>query len=199
MNERGEVSLLTVAVLSLMTGLLLLCALELRKSFRLMERRTELFLCTKEFKGELTRHLTHMGRANWGLKNLLKIQVIAIFIPGLQEVALVAPEIRKFLKAWQTLQLTMFRAKLLSLKKRGCPLDPRAFLTPYKNNGLTHQRDFDDTAIPRSQKWSYHVVQVPWMLTLEVGIHNVEAIMPRIRFQVTERAAKLSSMSSWAW
>lgn len=69
MNERGDITLTSLFCLILISSLLLLTTLKLRRSFDLLQRRSELFLCAKETSGELERYLTFMGRTNWGIRN----------------------------------------------------------------------------------------------------------------------------------
>src|SRR5690606_11234264 len=69
MNQRGEVISLSVLIILVMSSFLILCSLELRKDYKELKERAQLFICTKEFKGELEIFLTQIGKTNWAIKN----------------------------------------------------------------------------------------------------------------------------------
>jgi hypothetical protein len=196
MNQRGEATLLCVFVLIALSGLVTLCGLRLQHSFSNMKKRTELFLCVKETKGELHRYLKFMGRTNWALKNTTRAQLVALFIPGLQGAAVNADKIKRIIKAAQSAGLIFYYKKLNELKGKGCTLDPRMALTPFELSGKGYKRGLDDRALIRSEKWTYIYLSKPYLLTLEVQAAGMEAINPRIRYIAEEKGAKLSSLLS---
>ena len=82
MNQKGEVTLITTLLMFILLGIVLLSSLELKSSFRKLQRRTELFLCVKETKGEINLFLKFMGRTNWAIKNMplkLTMEKLAIY------------------------------------------------------------------------------------------------------------------------
>jgi hypothetical protein len=196
MNQRGEATLLCILVLVILSGLVTLCGLRLQHSFSNMKKRTELFLCVKETKGELHRYLKFMGRTNWALKNTTRAQLVALFIPGLQGAALKADKIKRIIKTAQNTSLILYYKKLAELKGKGCPLDPRMVLTPFELAGNGYKRGMDDRALIRSEKWTYIYLSKPYLLSLEVQTNGMEAINPNIKFIAEEKGAKLSSLLS---
>jgi hypothetical protein len=196
MNQRGEATLLCILVLVVLSGLVTLCGLRLQHSFSNMKKRTELFLCVKETKGELHRYLKFMGRTNWALKNTTRAQMVALFIPGLQGAAFKADKIKRILKASQNVSLIFYYTKLAELKNKGCPLDPRMALTPFELSGTVYKRGPDDRALIRSEKWTYLYLSKPYLISLEVQTAGMEAIYPRIKYIAEEKGAKLSSLLS---
>jgi hypothetical protein len=196
MNQRGEATLLCVLVLVVLSGLVTLCGLRLQHSFSNLKKRTELFLCVKETKGELDRYLKFMGRTNWALKNTTRAQMVALFIPGMQGAALKADKIKRIIKTAQNASLILYYKKLTELKGKGCPLDPRMVLTPFELAGKGYKRGPDDRALIRSDKWTYMFLSKPYFLSLQVQTLGMEAINPRIKYIAEEKGAKLSSLLS---
>ncbi|MES2527377.1 MAG: hypothetical protein V4598_09825 [Bdellovibrionota bacterium] len=196
MNERGEMNLFFVLMVVGLSGVMLLCALRLQRSFHLLEKRTELFLCTKETEGEIYDYMKLMGRTNWALKNLQKARLVMLFIPGLQGAAMEGEKLKQALKLYQNLGLVPFLKKMADLKSRGCPMDPRIFITPFQLGGSVYRRGLDGTAILRSSKWTYHYVSFPNSLSVDWNADNFEAINPLLKRISKENAAKLSSVLS---
>lgn len=196
MNQRGEATLLCVLVLVVLSGLVTLCGLRLQHSFSNLKKRTELFLCVKETKGELDRYLIFMGRTNWALKNTTRAQMVALFIPGMQGAALKADKIKRIIKTAQNASLILYYKKLTELKGKGCPLDPRMVLTPFELASKGYKRGPDDRALIRSDKWTYMFLSKPYFLSLQVQTVGMEAINPRIKYIAEEKGAKLSSLLS---
>ena len=196
MNQKGEVTLLSIMLLIGMMSILTLQALKLRQSMRLLQKRNELFLCVKESKGELNKYLKFMGRTNWGIKNVRRASLIMAFIPGLQGGALQAEKVKKILIQIQNLSLIPYLKKIKDLKAQGCPIDPRMLITPFEINPKGYARDSMDAARLRNKRWSYYFVSLPYALKLEVDSNQLEAIGPRIFFQASESAEKLSSLWS---
>lgn len=199
MNQRGEITLLSVMIIALMTGLILLCSLELQRSFQLLQKRTHLFLCVKEAKGEIKNHLQFMGRTNWAIKNVHRVGIIALFIPGLQGVALKAEKMKKLLIQLQTLELISYLKKIHGLKAKGCPLDPRTFITPFKIGASLHERDAAQKAILRDSSWSYLFIQGPYIVKLEFTDAHLERLDPNVKITSSEKGVTLSSLWSSAW
>ncbi len=196
MNQRGEATLLCVLILVVLSGLVTLCGLRLQHSFSILKKRTELFLCVKETKGELHSYMKFMGRTNWVLINTTRAQLVALFIPGLQGAAVNADKLKRIVKAAQNTSLVLYYKKLAELKSRGCPLDPRMVLTPFEVSGKGYKRGLDDRALIRSEKWTYIFLSKPYLLTLEIQSRGYEAINPRIKYIAEEKGAKLSSLLS---
>jgi hypothetical protein len=196
-NQKGEALLFCVLVLVALSGLLTLCGLKLQHSFNLMEKRTNLFLCVKEAKGELTNYMKAMGRLNWMLKNVTKAQKVAIFFPPLWPYVGNAEKLKRAAKGLQTTSLALYSSKLAKLKLKGCPLDPQMVLNPYKLGGdFGFQRSLGGGAILRSKKWTYYFLDRPYLLTLEIDATRSESLMPKLSFWATEKGAILSSLLS---
>lgn len=189
-------NLFFVVMLVCLSGVMVLCSLKLHRSFRLLEKRTELFLCMKESEGELQRYMKFMGRTNWGLKNLEKVKLIALFIPGLQGVAADAEKAKKLLIHIQNLGLVSYLKNLSGLKARGCPLDPRMLTTPFHLSGNGYSRSMDETAKLRSRQWSHYYLSYPYAVTVDWDASGYESIRPRLIRISSENAGKLSSILS---
>jgi hypothetical protein len=196
MNERGEMNLIFVILVVGITGVLILCALRLQRSFSFLEKRTELFLCTKETEGELIRYMKFMGRTNWAIKNVEKAKLIMAFIPGLQGGALEAEKARRTLILLQNTSLIPYLKKLTSLKSRKCPLDPRLSITPFMLSGAGYQRKSDGTARLRNKKWIYRYVSLPYIVSVEWDANRIESLFPKVKRSSWENGAKLSSTLS---
>ena len=196
MNERGEMNLFFVLMVVGLSGVMILCALRLQRSFHLLEKRTELFLCTKETEGEIHQYMKFMGRTNLALRNVQVAKFILIFIPGLQGHALAADKLKKLLVTLQNAELILYLKKMAELKTRGCPMDPRILITPFKLNATGYQRSIDKTAILRSSRWNYQYVSFPYAISVDWDARGFEAIMPILKRASKENAAKLSSILS---
>lgn len=191
MNQKGEITLMSCFLIMALTSLVLLCALELRKSYRLLERRTHLFLCVKETKGEFHSFMKFMGRANWAIKNINRASLIMIFIPGLQKVALDAQKAKKYIQYVQNGKIVSYLKTLKDLKGKQCPLDPRMFLTPFKV-----KRDPYGALVLREKEWTYYFLSKPYFLGLKVSADRWERVQPKINYRTEEKAARLSSLLS---
>lgn len=196
MNQKGEATLFGVLLLVVMSGLLTLCGLELEKSLRTLKRRTTLFLCVKETKGELQRYLKFMGRTNWALENIGKAQLVAVFIPGLQGAALEADKLKKMIKAMQNSTLPLYLARLKELKSKGCPINPQMLMTPFMLTASGYKRDVTEAATLRKRQWTYNFLKTPYLLTLDVEANALTAIHPQVSIEAREKGAILSSLFS---
>lgn len=199
MNQKGEASLLAVFILLAMSALFVLLSLELRSSYLQLQRRTNLFLCTKEVKGELHRHLKFMGRTNWGINNVKYAALIMVFIPGMQGAAINYDKVKKLLQSLQALAVLSYMKTFYDLRQKGCPLDPRLYITPFELGGAVLRRDEEGAAILRKKKWSYYFYAKPYTLELEIDSRDFEGIYPRIKYRTLEKGAMLSSHLSSAW
>jgi hypothetical protein len=188
MNQKGEVTLLSTLLILALMSIVLLCALELRKSFKLLEKRTNLFLCVKESKGEFNQYMKFMGRTNWAIKNINRVSLIMMFVPGLQGVAASSQKAKKFLQQAQNLKLISYLKTLSHLEAKSCPLDPRMLITPFKMGS----RDSDGALILKEDQWAYYYFSKPYLLTLKIDASGFESITPKILYQAEEKAAKLS-------
>jgi hypothetical protein len=191
MNQRGETTLLSCFLLFTLMSIVLLCALELSKSFRQTERRSHLFLCVKEIKGEHHHFLKFMGRTNWGIKNINRTSLIMLFIPGLQGVASNAQKAKKYLQHTQELRLISYLKTLSKLKARSCPMDPRMLITPFKL-----KRNTDGALRLKEEKWTYYYFSKPYLISLKVDATGFESIRPTITYLSEESLARLSSLLS---
>lgn len=196
MNERGEMNLVFVILVAGISGVLILCSLRLHRSFSLLEKRTELFLCVRETEGELLRYMKFMGRTNWGIKNIEKAKLIMAFIPGLQGGALEAEKAKRTLILLQNSSLIPYLKKLSHLKSRGCPLDPRLHITPFMMSGTGYARKTNGTARLRNKKWTYHYVSLPYKISIDWQTVGLESLSPKIKRVSWEKGAKLSSTLS---
>lgn len=196
MNQKGEVSLLCVLLIFTCMSLVLLSALELKKNYALLERRTHLYLCVKEAKGELHHFMQFMGRTNWGIKNLNRASLIMIFIPGMQKAALDAQKIKKYLKYAQNIRLISYLKTLKDLKQKSCPLDPRMLKTPFKLGAEIFDRDSEGAAQLRENEWTYYFLAKPYLVNLTVKGTSYERVNPKIKYISEEKGAKLSSLLS---
>lgn len=196
MNEKGEITLLSSVLLMIFMSIVILCGLELRKSYLLLQKRTHLFLCAKETKGELQNFLTFMGRTNWGIKNTKRAALLAAFIPGLQGLTLKAHKLKKFLQRAQDLRALSFLKSMHSLEKRKCPLDPRIFKTPFRLGTNFLLRDSEGAVELREVKWSYLFYSSPYLLQLQIKAEGWEKLKPNVGFESLEKGATLSSLWS---
>jgi hypothetical protein len=195
-NEKGEVTVLTTMLIAVLTGIVLLCALELQKSFSLLNRRTHLFLCVKETKGELNDFMKFMGRTNWAIKNINKASLVMMFIPGLQGIAADAQKAKKYLQYVQEGRTVLYMKTLADLRGRKCSTDPRMFITPFKIGSRLLKRDAHGAAELREEKWTYYYLSRPYLLQIEINASGFESLKPKIVYKSEEKAAKLSSLLS---
>jgi hypothetical protein len=193
-NQKGEAVLFCTLILVALSGLLTLCGLELQHHFSLMKKRTHLFLCAKETKGELDLYLKSVGRLNWLLKNISKAQAVAIFYPPLWTVGGNAGKLKRLAKILQGAELARYETQISKLKARSCPIDPQLILTPYKiGTDLGFQRSHDGSAVRRKQEWTYYFLEKPYLLSLKVNTTKNESIRPKILYETMEKGAILSS------
>lgn len=199
MKERGEATLFGILALVVLSGVLLLCSLELAKSFQLLQKRTHLFLCVKETKGELNNYLRLMGRTNWAIKNINLAKWVMIFIPGMQGVAMNADKMKEVLIQYQNISLPLYLHKLHQIKKNKCTLDPRMYMTPYELGGMGYKRGISGSAKLRKMKWTYYYLNLPYALSMEIDALNQEQLAPKIKYKTTESGVKSFSLSSFAY
>lgn len=196
MNQKGEITLVSMLLILTLSSLILLSSLELRKSFKLLEKRTHLFLCVKETKGEFHHFMKFMGRTNWGIKNINRAALIMMFIPGLQGASMETQKLKKYLQYSQEVRLVSYLKTLNELRTKSCPLDPRLFITPFKLGTRLLQRNAEGAIILREEEWTYYFLSRPYLLQIKISLKNWEQINPRLNYQVEEKAAKLSSLWS---
>lgn len=196
LRHKGEATLFGVLSIVIISGLLLITTLELKRSFTLLQKRTQLFLCVKETQIILKDYLIFMGRTNWGLQNIMKLALVMVFIPGLQAVAVNLPRAKEFLKLAQNLYLIAYLKSLNDLRGKGCPIDPRLVITPFEFGTGIYRRNIDDSAKLRRREWSYQFLSSPYLLSMNIKALDLNAIRPVIKFQTTEKAARLSSIMS---
>lgn len=196
-NQKGEVTLLSCLLIFILMSIVLLCSLELRKSFKQLKKRTDLFLCVKETKGEFHHYMKFMGRTNWAIKNINQASLIMMFIPGLQGVAADAQKAKKYLQYAQEGRVVSYLKSLSSLKTKGCPVDPRMFITPFRLGTRLLKRDGHGAAELREKKWTYYYFSKPYLLSLEIDASGYESIKPKMTYQAQEKLGKLSSLLSY--
>lgn len=197
MNERGEITVMSCFLILILMSLVLLCGLELRRTYKLMQTRTRLFLCVKETKGEFNEFMKFMGQTNWGIKNLNRVSVITLFIPGLQGVSANADRAKKFLQYVQEGRGAFYLNTIKDLqKKKGCPIDPRMYLTPFQLGSRFFKRDGEGALMLRENTWNYYFLLKPYVLALEVDSASWERAKPRMIYKASEKGAKLSSLLS---
>lgn len=188
MNQRGEITLFSCFLLLALMALVLVCGLELRKSFKLLEKRSHLFLCVKETKGEFNEFMIFMGRTNWGIKNINRASLIMMFIPGLQGAAMDAQKLKKYLVYAQNIRLVSYLKTLTDLKAKSCPLDPRMFITPFKT-----KRDAEEALVLREKEWTYYFLLKPYVLSLSTSEAGFQSVNPKMKYLMEEKGAMLSS------
>lgn len=196
MNQKGEVTLLSCLLIFCLMSVVLLSALELQKSYKLLQKRTHLFLCVKETKGELHEYIKFMGRTNWAIQNIKKAQIIMLLIPGTQGIAMDAEKLKKYLQYIQEGRTVSYLKTLNDLRNKSCPLDPRMIITPFKLGARVLQREVGGGAILRENKWTYGYFSKPYFLTIEVDASGWESMKPHITYTSEEKLAKLSSLLS---
>lgn len=196
MKQKGEGLIFCILTLVALSGLLLLCTLELKQSFSLLQKRTQLFLCVKETKGELTLYLELMGKTNWAIKNINRLRLITLIIPGLQGVSANASKARKVIQTYQNIKLISYLKSLHSIKLKGCPLDTQLLITPYQLGPYGYKRDTEGVALLRKNEWTYVYFLKPYFLTHKVHLSKIDGPSPTIRQEVVERMGKLSSLLS---
>lgn len=196
MNQRGEITLTSCLMIFCLMSIVLLCALELQRSFKQLQKRTHLFLCVKETKGELNNYMNFMGRTNWGIKNVNRASLIMMFIPGAQGAAMEAQKLKKYLQYAQEARTVSYLKTLNDLRRKSCFLDPRMFMTPVKLGSRLLQRDADGASILRNDEWTYFYFSKPYFLTIKVNATGWESVKPKINYISEEKLAKLSSRLS---
>lgn len=196
-NQKGEATLFCVLILVALSGLLTLCGLELQKNFALLKKRTELFLCVKETKGELNIYMERTSRLNWLIKNTTRAQMVAVFFPPLWPAVGSAEKVKRVTKGLQVAALTLYGLKLHKLMKRGCPLDPRMLLTAYELGAdFGYSRTLEGAAKLRKKKWTYYFIDRPYVLSLTVDATQAESLWPKVEYQAEEKMGTLSSLLS---
>jgi hypothetical protein len=196
MTQKGEASLLAILSVVVLVSVVLLSTLELRRSYKLLQKRTDLFLCTKEFKGEHLQFMRFMGQTNWAIVNIQRAQLIMYLIPGLQGVAASSGKARKVIKLSQYYKLVSYLKQLHSMQARRCPLDPRVLITPFELTTTGFKRDLEGAAKLREKEWTYVFLNNPYLLELTVNASGFQRLKPKVKAEARERAAKLSSLLS---
>ena len=199
MNQKGEITLISCLLILTLSGVVLICSMELQGSFKLLKKRTDLFLCVKETKGEINQYLKFMGRTNWGIKNINRASMIMVFIPGLQGAAMDAQKAKKYIQYAQEARTISYLKTLTDIKKKQCFLDPRMFLTPFALGSRLLKRDAEGAAIIREAQWEYYFFSKPYLLSLKIQTKDLERIKPRPLYTTEEKGEKLSFLLSSQW
>lgn len=196
-NQKGEVTLFCVLILVALSGLLTLCGVELQRNFSLLKKRTELFLCVKETKGELNNYMLRTARLNWLIKNTTRAQMVAMFFPPLWAAVGSAEKVKRVTKGLQLATLAIYESKLVKLKQRGCPLDPRLLISPYElGKDFGYTRTFEGAAKLRKKTWTYYFIDQPYVLSLTVDASKAESMWPKLDYRAEEKMGTLSSLLS---
>jgi hypothetical protein len=199
MNQRGDSTLFCILLLLALSSLVILCSLELKRSFSLLEKRAHILLCVKETKGEINRYLKFMGRTNWAIENINRARLIMMLIPGLQGAALSGDKLKDALIHLQDASLILYFKTINDLKKRSCPIDPRMLLTPFEIELKGYKRDLEGAAKLRKKEWSYYFLHLPYAVSLEVTASSYKRIKPKIKYQFKESEVTSSLLSSFAY
>ncbi len=195
MNQKGEVTLMASLLLFILLGIVLLCSLELKKSYYQLQKRTDLFLCLKEAKGELNEFIKFTGRTNWAIKNLNRAELIMMFIPLGQASAMNAKKLKNFLIKSQEIRLLSYMNRLKKIKSKGCKLDLRMFISPFEQTSGTFKRDKEQAVILREKEWSYSFYSKPYFLILKINSQRWENPSPYIKYISEEKTVTPLSSS----
>jgi hypothetical protein len=193
MNQKGEITLLSCLLILTFSSIVILCSLELRKSFELLRKRSELYLCAKETKGEFNEFMKFMGRTNWAIKNINRAGLIMTFIPGLQGAAMDAQKLKKYLQYIQQARVVSYVKTLTQIKLKSCPVDPRLFITPFVMGAKLLKRDAEGAIILRKDEWNYYFIKHPYYMNLAVSPRGWEDLNPKIDFLSEEKLVKQPS------
>lgn len=193
LNQRGDTTLLFTLAVVILSSLMILLSLELRHELKLLKIRKELFLCTKEAKGEVKLYLQFMGRTNWGIRNASRVNMVAFWVPG---VTGSTETVKRTLKAMQLVRLGSYLKTLATLQRKGCPLDPRMMLTPFEFGADGFTRDLEEGAKLRKLQWSYYFIGPPYALSVDINATKLDGVWPEVTFKTSEKAGKLSSLLS---
>jgi len=191
MNQRGEMLSLSTLLILVMSSFLILCSLELRKEHLELKNRSRLFLCTKEFKGELTSFMSQMGRTNWAIKNLDQLSKASLLIPGFQGVAMKSAKARKLIILYQNTLLISYLKKLGALKGKSCPIAHEIFKTPYQITFTGFIRDKLGGALLRNSHLTYSLKSGRNILLLKSSLRDIEKMRPDIFIESSEIREKL--------
>jgi hypothetical protein len=194
MNQRGEITLMASLLLFILLGIVLLCSLELKKSYYQLQKRTHLFLCVKEAKGELNQLIKFTGRTNWAIKNLNRAELIMMFIPLGQVSTMNTKKLKSLLINSQDIRLISYMNHLKKMKSNGCKLDLRMFITPFELGLSTFKRDKEQAVILRKKEWSYSFYSKPYLLNLQINSKRWETPSPYITYMTEEKMVTPSSV-----
>lgn len=196
MNQKGESSFICTMAIFALTTIVILCSLELKRNYSLLEKRTHLFLCLKETRGEFHQFMVFMGRTNWAIKNINRASLIMMFIPGLQGVAMDAQKAKKYLQYAQEIKVVSYLKILKDLRGKSCPLDPRMVITPFELGTRLLSRDSEGAAKLREKKWTYYFLSKPYLVNMDIEAQGLERVNPKMNYHFAEKGAKLSSLLS---
>jgi hypothetical protein len=194
MNQKGEITLLATLLMMGLLGIIILTSLELKKSYLHLEKRTHLFLCVKETKGELQSFMSFIGKVNWGIKNMNKIKLLLTIFPGLQAHSMNAEKMKEYLQKSQDLRVINYLRRLNQLLNKSCPIDPRMLLTPFKMQQTFLKRTHTGLVYLREKEWSYHFINQNYHLELKIKPQVWENLHPKIIYNSKERKVKASSL-----
>lgn len=187
MNQKGEVTLITSLLMFILMGIVLLSSLELKSSYRKLQRRTELFLCVKETKEEINLFIKFIGRTNWAIKNINRAKLIMMFLPLAPATTLNAQKLKKFLIHAQDIRLISYLNSLKKIKAKGCQLEPRLYITPFELGLGSFKRDQTQSVNLRKKKWNYIFYSTPYTLNLKIDGTGWEDSSPKIKYSSEEK------------
>jgi hypothetical protein len=159
-----------------------------------MKTRTTLLLCTKETKGELHELLIFMGRTNWGIKNLQRVKLLSLILPGSQFTSQSADKIKKILQRTQEVRLASHFNIIKNLKLKGCPLPLSLLKTPFETIGPILKRDQNGSIKLRSFEWNYYFFLRPYEIHLNVVAKEWENLSPQLVYVVEDKPVRFSSL-----
>lgn len=174
----------------ILLGIVLLSSLELKSSYRKLQRRTELFLCVKETKEELNLFIKFIGRTNWAIKNINKAKLIMMFLPFAPATTLNAQQLKNFLIHAQNIRLISYMNSLKNIKVKGCQFEPRLYITPFELIVGSFKRDQAKSVILRKKKWNYIFYSSPYALELKIDGAGWENSSPKIKYFSEEKMVK---------
>ncbi len=190
MNQKGEVTLIATLLMFILLGIVLLSSLELKSSFRKLQRRTELFLCVKETKGELNLFLKFMGRTNWAIKNIDRAKLMMMFLPLAPGTTLTAQKLKNALINAQNIRLISYLNSLKNIKAKGCQLGPQLYITPFELSIGSFKRDQTQSVILRKMKWNHIFYSKPYVVQLKIDGSGWEKSSPKIEYSSEEKMVK---------
>ena len=102
-------------------------------------------------------------------------------------------ELKLFLIRTQNLRLISYLNSLKDIRRKGCQMDPRIFITPFELSFGSLRRDQSQSVILRNKKWNYLFYLRPYLINFQVDGTGWESPAPKIKYFSEEKAVKLLS------